>query len=371
MKTVNEFILYYNETLRNDPLFLAMAEEVEGSPWHREANVRVHTDMVVNQMLTSYRLSEKNKILGLLSCAFHDVGKPPAMEVVKTHPTRGVYKRFKGHEILSSRLWVDYALRNFSNMSKEDIYKIAWMIEYHLPFDIKKPDKVNNLVSTICYYNIHNTFLDAVEADQLGRIADDPEEKIERFSAWKDSMQVDCNDFLDGDRIQSLHEREGLISEGKRACYVLIGPSGAGKSTFAQQFDDCGYHSMDTLRCDLYPSSYDSSVDRYKHAFRESCEDSDFRNKVTKHFISVLKDNHRNVVVDNLNLTKKSRNQYITEARRKGYAPIGVVFFNTLEEIMNRRVSRSDKYLDEDIVFKQYMRLQMPLMGEFDKIIFV
>ena len=79
----SEFIKWYNNEFHLDPLYVAMENTVEDSPWHRERNVGVHTDMVVSEYIARNQSDWDIAILcGAFACAFHDVGKPDAMEEV-------------------------------------------------------------------------------------------------------------------------------------------------------------------------------------------------------------------------------------------------------------------------------------------------
>src|SRR5690606_13123398 len=88
-------------------------------------------------------------LCGAFAVAFHDVGKPDSEEV-KHSEERGTYRKYAGHEIISARLWEDYAVKNFNMLQsmfpefdENMILVTAWIIEYHLPFSIKKPQKLN------------------------------------------------------------------------------------------------------------------------------------------------------------------------------------------------------------------------------------
>ena len=52
MNLKDQFIQYYYTKLRQDKeVFAALEGTKENSPWHREASVAIHTDMVVAQYL--------------------------------------------------------------------------------------------------------------------------------------------------------------------------------------------------------------------------------------------------------------------------------------------------------------------------------
>ena len=137
--SVDTFITWYNQVFKVSYLYEAMEQTVEGSPWHRERNVGVHTDMVVSQYLTRSDIFDK---IGALACAFHDVGKPNSM-TQKFREDRGTYNAFNGHEQVSARLWEQYAVANWKTLVEtfglvsHDIYKIAVLIEHHVPWGMR------------------------------------------------------------------------------------------------------------------------------------------------------------------------------------------------------------------------------------------
>ena len=81
MTNSTQFIRYYHNVLNNTEMFRLMHLVPENSPWHRERNVGVHTDMVVSEYLIRVGNDwNHNDLLGAFVCAFHDVGKPKASE---------------------------------------------------------------------------------------------------------------------------------------------------------------------------------------------------------------------------------------------------------------------------------------------------
>jgi hypothetical protein len=180
---------------------MAMVNEVEGSQWHREANVGVHTNMLLSwykENLYANR-NEKQRLLTMVSCLFHDVAKPPSRQE-KWSETRGKYRSYAGHEPLSARMWINYAMENAEDVRDilcfdvVDIANVAFMIEHHLPFDMKKPGKRQALKMAM-YRRMgefgHRAWLDFLLSDQHGRISDDASAKLERVDTWmREWMEV-------------------------------------------------------------------------------------------------------------------------------------------------------------------------------------
>ncbi len=178
---------------KSHPLWLAMERTVENSPWHREANVAVHTNMLLDWYKKNFLSirNDRQQMLSQISCLFHDVGKPPA-EIVKHSEERGTYRAYHGHEQLSARLWVDYAYSNpeeieFLDLSLADVSTIALMIEYHVPFALKDAVKRRALKTALVLRageDGHQAWLDFLLCDQNGRTSDDQPTKLAAVAVW-------------------------------------------------------------------------------------------------------------------------------------------------------------------------------------------
>jgi predicted kinase len=366
----DEFVtLYFNE-LRLTPHFSdTMACTIEDSPWHREQNVLVHTDMVVAQYLSMNPESWDRYILrGAFASAFHDVGKPKAEQVHETED-RGVYRKYTGHELVSARLWEEWAYENMPMLSNrfdfipEDIYAVGWMIQSHLPFAIKKTAKREALRRTaLTVLKRDEVFINCISADCWGRISDNHPQKKQDLLAWAEEYKQIDVEFPDEDTYSGDEAPVGTV-------YILVGASGCGKSTFVRNNADGVVHSMDQLRLDWYtPNSGDPIVD-YTAAFASSCEDEEFRNKVQTDFIDTLKLEPPVVYVDNTNLSAKRRNFYSIEARKRGYKVVGVIFPINRHTLVDRQETRTDKIVPIESVMQHWWNVQYPSIGEMDSVI--
>lgn len=179
----------------------AMQLEREGSPWHREENVAVHTGMLLkfyDDNFASNR-SDWQQLVSRVACLFHDVGKPPS-RIMKTSETRGEYRAYHGHELVSARMWIDYAsgrgktdVEQMLNFSPTEVSHVAFMIEHHVPFALARPEKRKALKAGM--YNRfgehgHRAWLDLLLSDQHGRIADDQHLKLAVVDAWVTDWQA-------------------------------------------------------------------------------------------------------------------------------------------------------------------------------------
>lgn len=181
------------ENFRKTEYWRAMQNTREDSPWHREANVAVHTQMLLDWYMTNMaqHRNDSQRVLSLVACLFHDVGKPPA-QVVKHSEERGEYRAYHGHEQLSARMWVDYAMSNPNEVealrfTMMDVSNVALMVEHHVPFatkDTKKRQALKTAFMTRMGEAGHRAWLDFLLSDQHGRTSDDQATKLAAVDVW-------------------------------------------------------------------------------------------------------------------------------------------------------------------------------------------
>lgn len=199
MSALDNFNRFLEEFKKNS-LWIAMAATVEDSPWHREANVGVHTKMLI-EWYTSNILAhrtEQQRMLTLIACLMHDIGKPMA-EITKFSEERGEYRAYHGHELMSARLWNDFALRNgefvreLTGFTLADISNVALMIEHHVPFKMTNKHKRRSLKTAFIQRmgeDGHQAWIDLLLSDQNGRISDDQESKLAAVDVWMKEWEV-------------------------------------------------------------------------------------------------------------------------------------------------------------------------------------
>jgi len=367
---IYDLIYLYNNVFKQTKLYQDMEQMVEDSPWHREKSVAIHTDMVFQNYLMLHNPSEFEKVIGGFAAIFHDVGKPHSVQY-KHSEARGDYKSFGGHELVSARLWENWAVENWKMLARDflftprDIYRVGWIIEKHLPWAIKKEDKLHNLALTgfelfsdsgpISYTNM-------ILADTYGRISDDYVDKRLKAHAWVDMYDRRVQKVIGAETFRRFRDFEATL-------YVLIGASGSGKSTFAAELlRKTNTFSLDALRLEWYvPDNLASAEDPYAYAFKKACDDKMFRSRANHRYIEMLREKN-DLIVDNVNTSAKRRRWYINEARNRGYKIVGVIFPITLQEVQLRQKTRNDKTVPIEAVGRQYNSLQTPQYGEFDDI---
>lgn len=377
MDLKQQFIFWYFNEFQTTPLYHAMAQLAEESPHHRERSIATHNDMVVTQYISSIRYRwHLPDLCGAFAAAFHDVGKPEAMEIAYKEE-RGEYKKFFGHELTSARMWEDWAVKNWASLVRlglepVHIYHIAWMIENHLPWKLKDKEKLRRLALTASVVNI-DAYTRFLLADGAGRICDS--DKVGESEKWCYNFSHFSAELQFQEEVHSLTDP---TPEKQPVLIMPIGPSGVGKTTLYRrlltQYDSLYPYSWDELRLLWYLDGSEieqmptNAKEMYRLAFQRQLEDSNFNQKANKEFIDLVQQ-QANIFVDNTNTSKKRRRFFTDEARRHGYKLIAYLMPIDLDTLKSRQRTRTDKEVPDNAVERHYLNTQMPNYGEFDEII--
>jgi predicted kinase len=362
------FIEWYFNEFKFSEYYKEMSKMSEDSLHHSEHDIGTHTDMVVANYIGMAPFSWLNHdYIGALACAFHDVGKPKSL-IFKHSEERGDYKAFHGHEVLSARMFEDWAMNNMEHLTnldltKSDIFMTAWLIEHHLPWGVTNPNKLMHIAATLeQHFSDSMVFVNMLKSDATGRIKKYSQaQRIEnqtKQQIWINNLNLVMSEYP--------YQTELSVDKYNKDVFICIGPSGSGKTTKVMGNVEPQYiHSMDTLRHEWY------DAEDYHNAFVKSCEDSDFENKVRQHFTKMIKENLPYIFVDNTNLTKKRRSFYINAAKQHGYNVKAILFQNSINTLIERMDSRDDKKVPASVIINQYNKLQLPSFGEFDNILII
>ena len=352
-----------------------MAKTKEDSPWHREESVAIHTEMVLaefNKLAERMTMSDEAFVITYLSLLFHDTGKPPC-KVVKFKPERGYYNAFHGHEPKSARLFEDYYVSNYKLfkdwLSVEEAYKVMWMIENHLPYDVMGNDKKMDYLRTAMAGNLGDVWQGFgwhLLSDTYGRISDDSIEKRAKTESFVEMMN-------------SANVAEPrFVEDNAPTLSLLVGASGSGKSTSVGALTIAGFKhfSFDDIRIEIAKKKVPeimakakSSADEYHKAWTY-CDGhrSEFGHYADVEFIKHIK-NYDSIVVDNTNVSRKARTKFVQEAKKRGYRIEAVMFPASKDQILTRQHSRTDKNVPDDAVLRQYDGIAIPWVGvEVDKL---
>jgi len=169
-----------------------------------------------------------------------------------------------------------------------------------------------------------------------------------------------------------------------KIAFIMVGVAGAGKSTiveklshhFESQNEDAYIFSLDSIRLQMLKSHLEnleeiSTADFYSKAY-EFCNlnKEQFQKLIDSSWSNALDSN--NVIVDNVNLTRKSRTRWITDLKRKNFKIVAVQVIAPLDVIIQRQLTRLDKCVPTETVKDMYFKQQEVLLSvEADKVITV
>ena len=371
-------LTYIKYFTNSSSLWRQMEQTVENSPYHRESDVAVHTQMVLDEYERRFapHRTERQNTIARLALAFHDVGKPDAEEVLDKKDGSGTYRRYAGHEQLSAvfftETWLeDEHLREV--ISAEDARKVRFIIEHHLPYGLKDSKKRSDLRTAVAHTlrEDEETFFDCLRSDAAGRISDDHETKLQSVENWiAEFKQVPLVVNKVGSQV------------GK--CYILIGPSGSGKTTWmmTHRRPEDYVVSLDDYRMRFCPNiKSDAAKDQYAEAWAYCNQhEVEFKKYVDDNVRRTFKDSlkslkaqpFRSVFIDNTNGSKKSRARWVQEARGLGMKVVAVEFWNTFSTIVGRQQTRADKQVPTCSLNQQYFAQTSAWLGsEVDEVILV
>lgn len=369
---VQRHISFIKQTLQNDtPYWAQMKGMCENSPWHREENVAVHTEMVMDAYVDRNQMNSKEDMMAMIALLFHDTGKPWARALPENKcysKERGTYYRSKGHEKKSARIFEDFFCTYYktlfapAGLDREDVTPITAMIEYHLPFDYRSGSGSirQGLFETMSSYGLVNTYCEVLISDALGRDSDDKDEKIKNTKAWIEEFK----------KTQVVPEP---LNKENGEMIILCGPSGCGKSSFVKKhFKDGDYHySWDIIREEVTEaegllSNDQTSIDRrnmaYEYTFKEGKAkfESAYQRELSR-IVRVASGSGANVFIDNTNLSRKRRKLMTTAAKRAGLNVRFVVFPISEKSLLGRIEGRTDHKIPHAAVQQQYDSLSIPL----------
>jgi predicted kinase len=350
--------------LINSTIWTNMSKTTEASPYHRETSVAIHTEMVLDEFAKMDDMPNSDIIK--LALLFHDTGKPVSKRT-KFKEERGNYFSFAGHEQQSARIFENFYAENYANLFKSwlsptDAYKVMWLIENHLPFNLNMEKLKTVLVRFMP--ELEHGFYAHVMADTLGRISDDYAIRDKKATEFVELMRI------------AEPMPKFILKDNAPTLRILIGASGSGKSTYVKDCLTQGYahYSYDDIRVLLAKSKSavfgNTPAKIYSEAWNY-CDKhrSEFGHFADVEYIKLIKD-YRDIVVDNTNVTKKHRIKFTAEARKRGYRIEAVVFPISEAALLARANLRTDKEVPDDVVLSQYNRIHLPWVGtEVDSLI--
>jgi predicted kinase len=368
-RVFNQFDDIYTD-VTNSSLWTDMRNTSEASPWHREENVAVHTEMVLREFekrVGGIKNWSDRHLICAIALLFHDVGKPGAREEHYSEE-RGTYYRFGGHELLSVRLFEDYMVDNFEKYSNwftpRMFFQIGWLIQHHLPYNVQKKNKLETLYRTshnILGSEYHHLFKTMVLSDQYGRTSDNHDHNKVGIHDWFDMSFDNVRDCVKYESQSTL-----IFQPFIPTVYLLIGAPGSGKSTWRATNETANtlVYSMDDIRLKTYvPDEPLSIFDAYDYAVQQSMDDNGFETLAKNVYKSLLAEG-KDIIVDNTNLSDKRRDGLARLAVEAGFRVVCVLFPVSKAQLVSRAQSRTDHRILAGRVINMYDHLTYPSYSE-------
>lgn len=346
-------VLKFIDNFKLGEQWAIMVATVEASPWHREANVAVHTEMCLAQYIARFAMdrSEQQNKIAMIALLYHDVGKPAAEEVLEKKDGTGMFRRYAGHEQNSAVTFMecyvrDQELQNI--LSRIEARAVRWIIEHHLPYGMTDKAKRQALrIATLMAFEdcgiSDQTFFDCLRSDAAGRISDDHGQKLQNVENWIKEFRAIEMLGVQPPSMQSMHRM-----------YILIGPSGSGKTTWRKKCAaDALVISHDDMKIEFWRAAVDcpmpmSDSEVYETAWKYSTIDNEgefkkFALKRQAEIMAKAKKFQLDVVIDIVNASKKKRTQFVDMGRKSGMSMVAIEFWNTLDTLVARQKTRGDK----------------------------
>jgi predicted kinase len=375
--SISFFRSFWDE-VKKTPKWAVMMGTVEGSEWHREANVAVHTTMAIEHYIqnTAQHRTGREQLMTLMTLLFHDFGKPEAEEVVERKDGSGTtYHRYAGHEPVSANEFISFVCDHPDLMKRffargygwPDIRKIKFMIEHHLPFGLKNVTKRQNLRNTVeetlgcdeqCFY-------DQLWSDCCGRISDNHDQKKADCGAWITEFKA----------MPTTATKEPKV--GAPVMYVLCGTVGAGKSTWMARFQRLNQGekmivvSEDNYRFEFAGLNFTpqqlcewtavSRKEQYAMAWKYcAMENGKGYDAFAKEQLRLAVESGKTLILDRTNQTRKSRGPWITAAKSKGYRIVAVEFYISESVMHERQKTRPEKDVPYHRAHQIFMAMETP-----------
>ncbi|MAW98057.1 MAG: hypothetical protein CMN72_00005 [Sphingomonas sp.] len=375
------------------PLFKQFVTTQQDPEWHAEGNVLVHTNMVIKEAyrLTkneSSHLSNREKVILILSACFHDYAKPLCTQyreikgkervVAPNHEFRGASLLFNLDPPLDLEPadWLSVIqltayhhipkLLVIKNKPKKDYFRLSRQVpSMELIYYLEMADMLGRTCNDK-QDQIEILELFKIEASELGIWNSDPYNEF--INTIKENFPCQADEFhqrvLEHAKIHLEEERIHMLEEEIPIAYnymeqphvvILCGIAGSGKSTWANNNKTDYYHiEMDKIRDELSKGrsnqSNNSEVLRVAHeklkcALRE----------------------RKNVLWDATNYRYDFRKRIIETSVAYGAFTEIIVFQKPLSRLLKDNKSRKHS-VPEEAINSMVLKFQMPEIGEAHKL---
>lgn len=372
--TMAEFVYWFQ--LEFPDLAKSMKESNHSTnnpnPYHLEDSVFTHTMMVCQE-------AKNDPIQNKLAALFHDLGKPLSRNLIEKDIQKAT---FFGHEGLSFWMAIEplNKLEEYGCITTDEKREILHMISLHDKLFQKmkeedscikeyKPETIVNMFQTEGEFN---RFVKQCKNDAEGRfyLSKKPPVNlgIDIYNAdtWKKYKKIPDHSFY----LSKMSKRppESTLT-------VLVGLPASGKSTYINNLKETKNFEIVSRDNFIIEKGIELGLTdlNYSEVFKTLTneEQDEITTKTFKKFTESIKKD-LNVIVDMTNMSKKSRNKWLSSARK--YKKHAVVFATDLNEIKKRNISRNStegKFIPEYVFNNMMQSFTVPTLEEFDSIEYI
>jgi len=349
-ENASEFLIWF---LKNEEDLVEKMKKTEHSlsgepnPHHIEGSIFTHTLMVYNEGIHL----KVNKLVQI-ALLLHDIGK---VNTIK-HDKETNKTSFNGHEGYSYYMAIEILNKlDLFNSEKELILN---MIVHHSSFwNIGKKTKKYWTSKDL---PLLKNLMDVVYCDARGRIF--------LNSRAENPISDDFKNLMEN--IQPT--RDDIVAQYIPTITLMIGVPKSGKTTFLknQKYSD---NTVIISRDDILMEFAQDGL-TYNKAWKWA-EDNGKHKEIDKSFTKRLRDafeKNLNIVIDNTNVNRKSRNR-ILSSTPSHYKRNAIVFATGLNEIYKR--NGDDAKISKDLFYEVFhnmiTRFKTPTYGEFADIKYI
>ena len=353
------------------PEFAALEETPQSTRWHQEGNVLIHTKLAVMNMLRALswvKTLDKSYYLTMMAAALcHDLGKAVT---TRWDDEKNDYvchhHGYEGEKIVR-RLFFDEDIR----IREKVCYMVRWHMTMHHLLE-KTEDEQRKTYTRLSYglmdlwslYTLGKTdALSSINEESLDRcFIDDKFNKM--YSVVLDFI---CSKFnkvfkLDVDDKLSYLNNVNSPADDPRSFNVtlMIGVAGAGKDTWiSEHLPDDIMLSRDNIRTEIGIKG--------EKPFGTKEQEKEVTKIFNERLLECCK-NHKNVVINNTNLLRKYRSEFV-----KTVLPFNpsITFVYVEPNEMGDCAKRRDGQIKKEIVDGMWDRLDFPDNSECDKLLIV
>lgn len=338
----------------------SMLKTCEQNPvWHKEGNAAVHTECVVNAAVklikeNIHNFTETEKSLLITSALFHDIGKG-----VTTEFKKGNWHAYN-HEVEGEKI-TRYLLWDAPVSFREEVCALVrWHMEPLRVFEGKEQLEKIVRLSKRCYLKV---LIALKEADIMGseQLQDKSIDYMKLQTIRDIALDMGCYDDkslipVDGDYIWNKRK-------GAPTCICMIGLPGSGKDTYikrVQMIDENWKNAVVLCRDDI---RVELGLCKEGEKIVAKAYDEDRVTKIFNDRMENAAKNEQTIIINNINLKKKYRDDYHQRLASKGYV---FHYVYVQADTLDKNIERREGQIGEDVFKNMIMGFEWPDYTEFE-----